>query len=167
MGFPGMVGTSFAGSLHSVSKLIVIVVMIAGRHRGLPFSVDPAVNLTRQVEKEILEIRRFSLQRGRGGSGSDGRGQTRRGNSPRCRFLVGSEEEGEANSANGSCPPDDENHATITEDIDDQKGIIENGSIPLIVLTAAEEDMVDEEEEMKTKRRGSSKRASASDEGRV
>jgi hypothetical protein len=166
MGFPGMVGTSFAGSLHSFSKVIVIVVMIAGRHRGLPFSVDPAVNLTRQVEKEILEIRRFSLQRGRGGGGE---GRQRRANSPRCRFMVGTEED-EANSANGSCPPDDDNNSTNVDEIDDQKEINENGSIPLIVLTAAEEDIIDEEEEMKaalTKRAGSKRASVMSDDCRV
>lgn len=165
MGFPGMVGTSFVGSLHSTSKFIVIIVMIAGRHRGLPFSVDPAVNLTRQVEKEILEIRRFSLQRGRAGS----EGRQKRGSSPRCRFMVGNEEDESANSANGSCPPEDLNDATVIDEFIDQKEKNENGGIPLIVLTAAEEDILDEEEEMRaalTKRR-ESKRSSCSDDCRA
>ncbi|TEB33688.1 TrkH-domain-containing protein [Coprinellus micaceus] len=40
---------SFVGSFKTVSKLVVIVIMIRGRHRGLPLAVDRAVQLPRDM----------------------------------------------------------------------------------------------------------------------
>jgi Trk-type K+ transport system membrane component len=42
MGYPGKV-TSFAGALSSPSKLVLCAVMLYGRHRGLPDSIDEAL----------------------------------------------------------------------------------------------------------------------------
>ena len=39
---------SFCGAWHSLSKLILIAVMIRGRHRGLPVAIDHAVQLPGQ-----------------------------------------------------------------------------------------------------------------------
>ncbi|KAL9080890.1 MAG: hypothetical protein Q9159_007487, partial [Coniocarpon cinnabarinum] len=39
---------SFCGAWHKLSKLILIAVMIRGRHRGLPVAIDHAVNLPGQ-----------------------------------------------------------------------------------------------------------------------
>ena len=39
---------SFSGAWHSLSKLVLIVVMIRGRHRGLPVAIDHAVQLPGQ-----------------------------------------------------------------------------------------------------------------------
>jgi len=39
---------SFCGSWHSLSKLVLIAIMIKGRHRGLPVAIDRAVQLPRQ-----------------------------------------------------------------------------------------------------------------------
>jgi len=36
---------SFCGSWHKLSKLVLIAVMIKGRHRGLPRAIDRAVQL--------------------------------------------------------------------------------------------------------------------------
>jgi Trk-type K+ transport system membrane component len=44
IGFPGTT-VSLSAQFSTFSKLVVIVTMIAGRHRGLPFSIDPAVYL--------------------------------------------------------------------------------------------------------------------------
>jgi len=44
LGFPGK-QTSLSGGFRPVSKVAIIVVMLAGRHRGLPRSIDRAVNL--------------------------------------------------------------------------------------------------------------------------
>ena len=44
LGYPG-VSTSLSGRLSVVGKLVICAVMVAGRHRGLPVSIDPAVYL--------------------------------------------------------------------------------------------------------------------------
>lgn len=44
LGFPGTV-TSLSAQFGTFSKLVIIAVMIAGRHRGLPSAIDPAVYL--------------------------------------------------------------------------------------------------------------------------
>lgn len=59
MGFNGL-ATSFSGALHPASRFIIILVMLAGCHRGKPFSFDPAVNLSVEIEREIAEIQKFS-----------------------------------------------------------------------------------------------------------
>jgi len=43
---------SFSGGWHKASKLILCVVMLRGRHRGLPVALDRAVRLPGQEEKE-------------------------------------------------------------------------------------------------------------------
>ncbi|KAJ6476359.1 potassium transporter [Mycena sanguinolenta] len=40
---------SFSGALHPLSKLIIIVIMVRGRHRGLPVGVERAVTLPREL----------------------------------------------------------------------------------------------------------------------
>lgn len=44
LGFPGT-ATSLSGQFGTFSKLIIVAVMLAGRHRGLPVAIDPAVYL--------------------------------------------------------------------------------------------------------------------------
>jgi Trk-type K+ transport system membrane component len=61
---------SFCGSWHVLSKLILIVVMIRGRHRGLPVAIDKAVTLpgehSGRAEEEDAQIRlERSATRGR------------------------------------------------------------------------------------------------------
>ncbi len=36
---------SFCGSWHVLSKLVLVVVMLRGRHRGLPVALDHAIKL--------------------------------------------------------------------------------------------------------------------------
>jgi len=60
---------SFCGSWHKLSKLILIAVMIRGRHRGLPVAIDKAVLLPgeglHQAEEEDAQIRmERSISRG-------------------------------------------------------------------------------------------------------
>ncbi|PPQ64955.1 hypothetical protein CVT26_015675 [Gymnopilus dilepis] len=42
---------SFAGAMHTLSKLIICLVMLRGRHRGLPVAIDRAVMLPNEFEK--------------------------------------------------------------------------------------------------------------------
>lgn len=44
VGYPGK-SYSFCGAWHAVSKLILVVVALIGRHRGLPTSIDNAIML--------------------------------------------------------------------------------------------------------------------------
>jgi potassium uptake Trk family protein len=49
---------SFSGTWHTLSKLILICVMIRGRHRGLPYAIDRAVllpgeELMEKMDKEV------------------------------------------------------------------------------------------------------------------
>ncbi|KXN90409.1 Low-affinity potassium transport protein [Leucoagaricus sp. SymC.cos] len=48
LGFPDD-NYSFAGAMRPLSKLIIIVIMVRGRHRGLPVAVDRAVVLPREM----------------------------------------------------------------------------------------------------------------------
>ncbi|KIM40298.1 hypothetical protein M413DRAFT_176376 [Hebeloma cylindrosporum] len=43
---------SFAGSLHTLSKLIICLVMLRGRHRGLPVAIDRAVMLPTEFKQD-------------------------------------------------------------------------------------------------------------------
>ena len=43
VGFPGQ-NYSFCGSFTGVSKFIILLTFIAGRHRGLPETLDPAIS---------------------------------------------------------------------------------------------------------------------------
>ncbi|CAD0093502.1 unnamed protein product, partial [Aureobasidium vineae] len=49
---------SFSGTWHTLSKLILICVMIRGRHRGLPYAIDRAVLLPGEelMEKMDMEV---------------------------------------------------------------------------------------------------------------
>ena len=47
VGFPGQ-NYSYCGSFHGVSKFIILLTLIAGRHRGLPESIDFAVTSVRR-----------------------------------------------------------------------------------------------------------------------
>lgn len=57
---------SFSGTWHTLSKLILICVMIRGRHRGLPFAIDRAVLLPGEelMEKMDREVNSKGGQRG-------------------------------------------------------------------------------------------------------
>ncbi|KAI5954570.1 TRK1 [Candida jiufengensis] len=44
LGYPG-VNTSLSGKFNVVSKLVIIAMMIRGRHRGLPYAIDRAIML--------------------------------------------------------------------------------------------------------------------------
>lgn len=44
LGFPG-INASFSAEFHALSKLIIIAMMIRGRHRGLPYALDRAILL--------------------------------------------------------------------------------------------------------------------------
>lgn len=59
---------SFSGGWHTASKLILCLVMLRGRHRGLPVAIDRAVLLPRegmmgQNEEEDHDMRTLSRQR--------------------------------------------------------------------------------------------------------
>ncbi|PLB33638.1 putative potassium transporter [Aspergillus candidus] len=61
VGFPGS-NSSFCGSWHTVSKLILAAVCLRGRHRGLPVAIDRAVMLPSEslawAEEEDAVLRR-------------------------------------------------------------------------------------------------------------
>jgi hypothetical protein len=42
---------AFSGALHPLSKLVLCAVMIRGRHRGLPLSLDRAIMLPNELLK--------------------------------------------------------------------------------------------------------------------
>ncbi|KAL1746627.1 cation transport protein-domain-containing protein [Schizophyllum fasciatum] len=48
LGFPGD-NYAFVGAMRPLSKIVVIVIMVRGRHRGLPVAVDRAVLLPREL----------------------------------------------------------------------------------------------------------------------
>ncbi|KAL6068497.1 low affinity potassium transporter [Balamuthia mandrillaris] len=60
LGYPGLI-SSFSGTLSTFSKLMITFVMLMGRHRGLPDSVDKVVSLspvlvTGSDEEEVEEL---------------------------------------------------------------------------------------------------------------
>ncbi|TIA39938.1 TrkH-domain-containing protein, partial [Aureobasidium pullulans] len=60
---------SFSGTWHTLSKLILICVMIRGRHRGLPYAIDRAVllpgeELMEKMDKEVNGRGRDNLDKG-------------------------------------------------------------------------------------------------------
>ncbi|KAK3178837.1 hypothetical protein OEA41_000974 [Lepraria neglecta] len=63
---------SFCGAWHTLSKLILIVIMIRGRHRGLPMAIDRAVLLPGQELMEKMDreyngpTREWGLKREKG-----------------------------------------------------------------------------------------------------
>jgi len=64
IGYP-TVNASFSSQFHTVSKLVVIALMIRGRHRGLPYALDKAIMLPKRSKREDQEdtrrIRRMSM----------------------------------------------------------------------------------------------------------
>ncbi|KAF2224427.1 hypothetical protein BDZ85DRAFT_260954 [Elsinoe ampelina] len=46
---------AFSGDWHMASKLILVVVMLRGRHRGLPYAIDRAVPLPGEEEMERMD----------------------------------------------------------------------------------------------------------------
>jgi potassium uptake Trk family protein len=58
LGFPNT-NTSFSAQFHTLSKLIIIAMMIRGRHRGLPYALDraillPSESLQRKEQEEAM-----------------------------------------------------------------------------------------------------------------
>ncbi|KAF3913775.1 hypothetical protein ABW21_db0200049 [Orbilia brochopaga] len=51
-GYPG-VNYSFAGEFKPLSKLVMCVIMLRGRHRGLPISLDKAVQLPSDILNNV------------------------------------------------------------------------------------------------------------------
>lgn len=49
---------SFSGALSPLSKLVVIVIMVRGRHRGLPLAIDRAVLLPHEYRRPGTENRK-------------------------------------------------------------------------------------------------------------
>lgn len=56
---------SLSGQLRTLSKLVIIVVMIRGRHRGLPVAIDRAVMLPRDFQEEDERALESRLRRSR------------------------------------------------------------------------------------------------------
>ena len=53
---------SACGAFHPLSKLIVCLVMIRGRHRGLPVAIDRAIMLPREFQRELSkELKEFEM----------------------------------------------------------------------------------------------------------
>jgi hypothetical protein len=50
---------SFVGAMRPLSKFIVCVVILRGRHRGLPLAIDRAIMLPSEVEKEEGDLFKF------------------------------------------------------------------------------------------------------------
>lgn len=60
------VNTSLSGKFTTISKLIIIAMMIRGRHRGLPYSVDRAIILpSDEMHRKDDAVTRSHLRRGR------------------------------------------------------------------------------------------------------
>ena len=62
MGYPNY-DPSFSGQLTTLSKLVIIAMMIRGRHRGLPYSIDRAVILNTNSMKERDELQAYRTLR--------------------------------------------------------------------------------------------------------
>ena len=60
LGYPGF-NTSFSGQFRVISKLVIVAMMIRGRHRGLPYALDRAILLPseslQQKEAEDADLR--------------------------------------------------------------------------------------------------------------
>ena len=61
LGYPG-INASFSAEFRTLSKLIIIAMMLRGRHRGLPYALDRAILLPseslQRKEKQMDQIRR-------------------------------------------------------------------------------------------------------------
>jgi len=56
---------STCGAFHPLSKLIVCLVMIRGRQRGLPVAIDRAIMLPREFQRELAkELKEFEMADG-------------------------------------------------------------------------------------------------------
>lgn len=62
LGYPTS-NCSFSVELTSLSKLIIVFMMIRGRHRGLPYSIDRAVMLNKESLKQRDEIQAYRTLR--------------------------------------------------------------------------------------------------------
>ena len=47
---------ALSGTFHPLSKLIICVVMLRGRHRGLPVALDRAIMLPRELDPESEDL---------------------------------------------------------------------------------------------------------------
>lgn len=53
---------STCGAFHPLSKVIVCLVMIRGRQRGLPVAIDRAIMLPREFQRELSkELKEFEM----------------------------------------------------------------------------------------------------------
>ena len=56
---------STCGAFHPLSKIILAVVMIRGRQRGLPVAIDRAIMLPREFQMELSkELKEFEMAEG-------------------------------------------------------------------------------------------------------
>jgi len=53
---------SFSGALTPLSKLIVIIIMVRGRHRGLPVAIDRAVLLPHEYARLRNEEKKGNVE---------------------------------------------------------------------------------------------------------
>ncbi|KAJ8610135.1 hypothetical protein MRB53_038742 [Persea americana] len=67
LGYP-TINASFSAEFHTLSKLVIVAMMIRGRHRGLPYALDRAILLPseKQYEKEAEDADRRYERRGTG-----------------------------------------------------------------------------------------------------
>ena len=65
LGYPG-INASFSAEFRAISKLVIIAMMIRGRHRGLPYAVDRAILLPSEKlqRKEQEDADRRAVRRG-------------------------------------------------------------------------------------------------------
>lgn len=65
LGYP-TINASFSAELHTISKLVIVAMMIRGRHRGLPYALDRAILLPseKQYMKEAEDADRRHERRG-------------------------------------------------------------------------------------------------------
>lgn len=62
LGFPNF-NTSFSGQFNVLSKLVIIAMLIRGRHRGLPYALDRAIMLPSDRLDQIDHIEDLKLKR--------------------------------------------------------------------------------------------------------
>lgn len=63
LGYPGT-DQSFSAQFNHFSKLIIIIMLIRGRHRGLPYTLDRAIVLPSDKLREIDKLEDIKLQNG-------------------------------------------------------------------------------------------------------
>ncbi|KAI7717483.1 hypothetical protein KC353_g4540, partial [Hortaea werneckii] len=82
LGYPGF-NTSFSGQFHVISKLVIIAMMLRGRHRGLPYALDRAILLPGDnVHKKDDENAAQSLRRRPSANSALERSSTEGGEAP-------------------------------------------------------------------------------------